>query len=262
MAAPSHHSCFESRPGPVEYAGARINSAEAFQLYLSGPVQSRLKDAGQAQVFESDLRALATTQMASATLSRLLAASNEPSPWEVGEALAECLLTDIWGALWPWNAERDKRTPRASLPGADLVGLVKLDGTVYLLLGEVKSSSDVHAPPQVMMGNSGMIHQVDRLASSLSIQQSLLKWLHVRCKDTELWPLYQEAMAYYLKTGGRQLMLCGMLMRDTEPTDRDLAGRAEVLVKTVSDPTRVRLQAWYCPAPIPTWPALMVGASP
>ena len=48
---------------------------------------------------------------------------------------------------WPWNTVRNRRTPRASLPGADLVGFYRENDTVLLLFGEVKTSSDttVHA---------------------------------------------------------------------------------------------------------------------
>ena len=50
--------------------------------------------------------------------------SPEAEDWEVGEALAECALQHDSGreVHWPWNTVRDRRTPRASLPGTDLVG--------------------------------------------------------------------------------------------------------------------------------------------
>ncbi|MDP2833065.1 MAG: hypothetical protein Q8Q28_07190 [Pseudomonadota bacterium] len=121
---------------------------------MSGPVRERLDDAEHA--FEDDLRGLVTTGMASDVLADLLAAPTIHEDWQVGEALAECLLEDIEGAVWPWNTERDKRTPKASLPGADMIGFVRLDEQVYLLLGETKSSSEANSPPNVMTGRTGI----------------------------------------------------------------------------------------------------------
>jgi len=171
LSRPTYRIEYSSTEGSVTLAGHCIDDADAFRLYLSGPVRERLRDTSPTEVFESDLRVLATTDMASDALSQWLAATVDPSPWEVGEALAECLLADVSGILWPWNSERDKRTPRASLPGADLVGFVRTAGTVYLVLGEVKTSSDRDAPPNVLSGRSGMIHQLDQLAQDLRVNR-------------------------------------------------------------------------------------------
>ena len=37
---------------------------------------------------------------------------------------------------FPWNSDRDKRTPKASLSGADLVGFIENGDEVVLVLGE------------------------------------------------------------------------------------------------------------------------------
>jgi hypothetical protein len=224
---------------------------------LIDSVRARLEDAEQTRSFSDDLRGLVTTDMASETLAGLLSVAPEHEPWQVGEALAECLLQDAEGAIWPWNAERDKRTPRASLPGADLVGFLRAEGQVYLLLGEVKTSSERRTPPNAMSGRSGMIHQLDQLATETRIHLSLLKWLHVRCQQTEFQPLYQEAVGHYLRSGGKLLVLCGLLMRDTVPDAADLATRANSLATKVQVPTSVSLHAWYLPSPIDAWPALL-----
>ena len=89
-------------------------------------------------------------------MENLLRAVPGEKSWTVGEALAECILADdeTREICWPWNFVRDRRTPRASLPGADLVGFCKEGGSVFLLFGEVKASSDKSTPPNVM--NAGM----------------------------------------------------------------------------------------------------------
>ncbi|MYA91718.1 MAG: hypothetical protein F4094_02155 [Synechococcus sp. SB0672_bin_6] len=133
--------------------------------------------------FAADLRGLATTDMATDQVERLLRAVPDPKGWEIGEALAECVLREDsnYEMHWPWNTVRDRRTPRASLPGADLVGFCRLDGAVWLTFGEVKTSSEVKAPPNVMSGGSGMGWQLEGSAKRPDIQRTLLQWLHTRC---------------------------------------------------------------------------------
>jgi hypothetical protein len=194
--------------------------------------------------------------VATDTLENLLQAETDRQPWEVGEALAECVLEEVRGVRWPWNMERDKRTPKASLPGADIVGFLVEDDSVYLALGEVKTSFDDRRPPEVLYGRGGMINQLDRLARDPALHMSLIKWLYARCKSTTFWPMYRQACDRYLRSGGRDIVLFGMLMRDREPHERDLEGRAQSLASQVVAPTRVELIAWYLPRPISQWPQI------
>ncbi|MCI0485980.1 MAG: hypothetical protein L0229_05210 [Blastocatellia bacterium] len=178
--------CFSGSRTCVFWQGNRVTSRDEFAIYLRSTVRGRLIDDEHRIPFESDLRALATTDMASDTLRQLLSFEPSKEPWEVGEALAECLLEEEYSVKWPWNMERDKRAPKASLPGADLIGFIRQNDESSLLIGEVKTSNDSSAPPQVLYGRSGMIHQLDRLASNLEIHWQLIKWLHVRCKNTDI----------------------------------------------------------------------------
>lgn len=255
----NHDACFLGSHAQVTWQGKIVSEVDSFNGYLQGPVRNRLLDEENRTAIEADLRALATTDMATETLSNLLASEPNHEPWEVGEALAECLLADEYGITWPWNMERDKRTPKASLPGADLVGFIEIDGQVFLALGEVKTSSDASAPPGTMHGRSGMIHQLDNLATSPQIHWCLLQWLIPRCKNTDSWPLCQAAIESYLSSGGRALVLFGLLMRDTQPNELDLINRAQALANSLAEPTSARLTAWYLPCDIDKWPALMAG---
>lgn len=257
----NYNSTYFENDSQVSWHGKYVDDQAEFNAHLAGPTRSRLYDEEHQAQFTADLRALATTEMASDTLVQLLASEPEKEPWEVGEALAECLLEEERGVKFPWNSERDKRTPKASLPGADLVGLMEDGDDALLVLGEVKTSSDTNSPPQVMNGKSGMIHQLDTLATNISIHNCLLKWLHTRCKHTDLWPLYEKAAKRYLSSGGRAIKLIGMLMRDTEPNELDLKNRAKQLVTTVSAPTGVELDAWYFPTPIEDWPVVVQGGA-
>ena len=138
--------------GKVRWLGHVIGDADLFKGYLRQTVASRVRD--NASGFEEALRALATTDMASEQLERLRCATPDTKSWEIGEALAECFLeTEPYlDVCWPWNTVRDRRTPRASLPGADLVGFCRQEDDFWLLIGEVKTSSDASSPPGVMSG--------------------------------------------------------------------------------------------------------------
>ncbi|CBN55265.1 hypothetical protein [Kamptonema sp. PCC 6506] len=253
------NSCFSNIQPPVNWHGKRIIDRGEFDTYLQGKVYSRLMDEENPCVAE--LQALATTEMEVGYLEQLLASEQEPESWAIGEALAECLLADINGVRLPWNTARDKRTPKASLPGADLIGFWVEENDVFLLFGEVKTSNDTQTPPGVMKGGTGMIHQLEDLATNRELHQSLLKWLRPRCQQSEFLELYQAATKQYIKSRGRALVLCGLLMRDTNPDERDLKNRAQALANKVAEPMRVELTAWYCPRPIDEWPQTATGGT-
>lgn len=250
----------------VEYSGSASSAhwegrvvvePERFKKFLRETVSLRVADKGS--VFATELRGLATTGMSTEFVERLLNAVPEPAAWEIGEALAECALRDDSGRVvhWPWNSVYDRRTPRASLPGADLVGFYCDGDEVFLLFGEVKTSSDAKTPPGVMNGGSGMAWQLQESATRLDVQHALLQWLHARCHAEPYHELYQRAVSRYLSSGGSELFLVGVLVRDTKPSELDLNARAKSLSAKLGLPTKVNLIAWYLPVPIAEWPKLL-----
>jgi hypothetical protein len=246
--------------GQAFWAGRSIADDPDFLAYLKGPVRSRLEDEEQAGPFAAELSALATTGLGAETVEAVLTGqARERKPWEVGEALAEVLLEDHHQAVWPWNTERDKRTPKASLPGADLVGFVALGETdAVLAIGEVKTSADVSTPPGVMDGRSGMAHQLQQYEGNPDLQGTILKWLRARCRSTDFWPYYESAVGRYLNSGARDFVLFGVLMRDTQPHVLDLENRGKTLGTAASDPTAYQLTAWHLPRPVADWPDLVL----
>lgn len=244
--------CFHAPIGAVEYYGEISHDAAEFSDALRTTIANRAKDKAQADDFQADMAALATTQMATDTLTRLLSEQTRTNAWEYGEALAECIL-EKEGACFPWNMDKDKRTPNASLPGADIVGFKLVNGENFLLIGEVKTSSDLDSPPQVLYGRSGMIHQLDKLASQLRLHRCLLNWLHARCKNHSSWPKFKEAATKYLASEGKEIYMCGFLLRDTNPTQSDLHSRANKLAEKISSPTLAVLRAIYTPIAIDQW---------
>ena len=249
--------------GVAVWEGYEVTDEDAFCSFLAGPVQERAEDAEEKSAFEDELQALATTGMGTEFLAEFLEATPDDKDWEVGEAFAETVLAQDASreVLWPWNEVRDRRTPRASLPGADLVGFCRDDDGFCLLFGEVKTSGDTGSPPQVMYGNKGMTWQLEANATQLGIQHSLLRWLRCRCTSPTLKSVYREAVGRYLNSGGKDLLIIGVLLRDTTCNEKDVKSRARHLAGCLDSPTRVEVFAWYLPLAIAKWPSALGGAA-
>lgn len=248
----------------AHWRGYAVTNEARFKSYINSRVKTRVIDDEVQDPFAAELRGMATTGMATQFVERLLRAVPEEKAWAIGEALAECVLADdeTREICWPWNLVRDRRTPRTSLPGADLVGFCKEGDSVLLLFGEVKTSSDANTPPKVMYGSGGMAWQLKDDATRLDIHHALLKWLRTRCKSDEHRGLYRMAVERYVKSLGKEILLVGMLIRDTEPNELDVTARAKGLTQILGSPTRIEITAWYLPVPIEDWPTLLhVGAS-
>ena len=247
----------------AQWSGHVVVNEDCFKSYVASRVKARVEDDEAEDQFATELRGMAMTGMSTEFVESLLRAVPEEKSWAVGEALAECVLADdeTREICWPWNLVRDRRTPRASLPGADLVGFCKEGDAVLLLFGEVKTSSDANTPPNVMNGSGGMAWQLKDEATRLDIQHALLKWLRARCKSDEHRALYQAAVNRYVQSIGKEILLVGILLRDTEPNELDVTARAKALAENLGSPTRIEITAWYLPVPIEDWPALLhVGA--
>ena len=243
----------------AHWRGLAVVNENRFRAYMAGRVKARVEDAEAHGPFAAELRGMATTGMATEFVEDLLRAVPEEKSWAIGEALAECLLADgrTRDIYWPWNLVRDRRTPRASLPGADLVGFSKEGDDVFLLFGEVKTSSDTRTPPGVMTGSGGMTWQLTEEATRLDVQHALLKWLRARCQSPEHRALYRKAVERYVTSSGKDILLVGTLFRDTNPNELDVIARAKTLGKTLGTPTRIEISAWYLPVPIEDWPMLL-----
>ncbi len=248
---------FNVLEGQVSWHGISMARNDSFHSFINSDVSSRLHDREGRTEFETHLRGLANTGFASESLNTILSAEvKEERSWAVGEALAEAFLGIEHGVTWPWNMERDKRHPNASLPGADIIGF-EIDGAdVRLALGEVKTSADLNTPPGVMSGRSGMTHQISNLANELSLIYQLLKWLLPRCKNTEHEKSYNAAVTLFLDSGNKAFSLFGLLIRDTEPNVLDLQARGHTLANSLHAPTKCQLIAIYLPCSIDDLPIL------
>lgn len=239
------------------WRGVDVADDDVFRSFMTKEVGSRLHDTEGAKEFEACLRGLPGTGFARDNLSAILAAEvPEERSWAVGEALAEAYLESELDVAWPWNKARDVRTPNAILPGADLIGFEVKNGTIRLALGEVKTSGDKGAPPNVMSGRSGMTHQIDVLATNLSVLSKLLRWLFPRCMGTKYEASFKSAVSLFLASGNKAVALFGMLIRDTTPNEMDLKTRGQHFANTLTAPTTCLLAAVYVPCPVEELPGL------
>ena len=135
--------------GCAQWRGHAVVDTSRFRDCVARRVEAHVEDHEARDPFADELRGLSLTGMAAEFVEDLLRAVPEDKPWAVGEALAECVVADgeAREICWPWNLVRDLRTPRASLPGADLVGFCKDGEAALLLFGEVKTSCDANTPP-------------------------------------------------------------------------------------------------------------------
>jgi len=254
---------YEHRDRQAAWRGINVVDGDIYHSFMRNEVASRLHDEEGAQEFETCLRALASTGFALESLNAILAAEiPEERSWAIGEALAEAYLESELDITWPWNMGRDKRTPKASLPGADLVGFEIKNDVIRLVLGEVKTSTDNDTPPNVMVGRSGMIHQIDNLANNLGLINQLLRWLLPRCKHTAHEMSFKMAVTLLLESGNKDVALFGILVRDTQPNELDLKNRGRSLATILRAPATCQLIAIYLPCNIEDLPTLVsVGAS-
>ncbi len=254
---------YEEQDRQVSWRGVSMKDGDAFNSFMSDEVSSRLCDEEGKAEFETYLQNLANTGFARDSLEEILAAgiSEKPS-WAVGEAMAEAYLSRDYKITWPWNTERDKRHPNASLPGADLVGFIVEGEATRLVLGEVKSSTDIKTPPSVMSGRSGLMHQIDNLANDLSLVRQLLEWLLPRCKGPVYETSFKAAVGLFLESGNKALALFGVLIRDTQPNELDLQARGQTMAGKLEYPTTCDLSAIYLPCAIGDLPSRIPGGAP
>lgn len=242
---------YRNDSGVVSWHGVCIKDCDTFNSFIARNVTARLYDEEGGTEFESCLRGIANTGFARNSLNAILAAEvREERDWAIGEAIAEAYLESEHNITWPWNMRRDRRNPNASLPGADLIGFQETKVNVRLVLGEVKTSSDRSTPPGVMNGRSGMLHQIDKLATDLSLICQLLKWLYPRCKGTQYETQFKTAVGFFFDSENKAISLYGILIRDTTPNEQDLEARGQAVSRKLQEPTTCYLIALYLPCQI------------
>ena len=222
---------------------------------MSDEVSERAHDLTLERDVSAKLQDFALTGASAEWLTEFLedAVTRDVLPWQVGEAIAGTVLENSHGVVFPWNTRRDERNPRASLAGADLVGIsIEAHGS-RLVFGEVKSSSHQSSPPSVVTGKSGMTKQLERLIDDKKLQYSLIKWLFARIDDESTKAAFDDALSAFVHSRGESVRLVGVLVRDTTPRSSDVSARGKAIGNKVSAPGSVELHAMYMPRPMADW---------
>ena len=166
--------------------------------------------------------------------------------WMIGEAIAISYLEVHKHCLFPWPTVRDKRTPNASLPGADLVGFYSDSNIDCFLFGEVKTSGEPNSPPGVMSGKKGMTQQLLTLNNSVDIREQLISYLAFRSNNEKWKGKLHNALSRY-QANNTDFKLYGVLIRDIEPNSKDLESCQKKLISSCPPSTKVELLGLYLP---------------
>lgn len=228
---------------------------------LRDAVLERSLDLAFATTVEEHLQSLAQTSFSAEWIGDFIKAA-EPAEildWQVGEAFAEAMLERDHDIVFPWNTRRDERVPRASLPGADLVGLMTAANESLLVFGEVKSSGDPAAPPGVLVGKSGMVQQLERILDDRLVQLTLIKWLVARVPAGTLGKEFNNALSRFVNSQGAAVKLIGALVRDTTPDQADVSNRGRLLGERAQAPGIVDLFVWYLPIEMAAWSGMVAA---
>ncbi|MFP4166826.1 MAG: hypothetical protein ACLFUF_06635 [Opitutales bacterium] len=210
---------FHSEHSNIQVLGYLAASEEACRRYFRERVSAKLAESDGSEELRSHLIELGTTGFDLGELAQQVESSPRVKDWEIGEAFAEVVLEDEHEALFPWPTGFDKRSPIASLPGPDLVGLQR-HAAPRFVFGQVKSSSEQRVPPQVVnSGDHCLRDQMRELREKPSTRQQLISWLLVRMRETEWEGAFNEAVERYASD---ELWLVGVLVsggRDANPDD-------------------------------------------
>jgi hypothetical protein len=74
--------------------------------------------------------------------------------------------------------------------------------------------------------------------------------------------MYTQAVEQLLRSRGKALLIAGVLVRDTGPSESDLRAPARDLAALLSAAARAELYAWYLPIAISDWPSRLGENAP
>jgi len=243
------------------YHGLSFDEAECCDS-LRGSVKDNLNDREERESEVSELRGLLEGTGFRANEQLMIdiqALENDEvdlQNFRIGEAYAEVVLEEHFSCRFHWNERRDARNPNGNKTGADLVGFIEIDGQVLFLFGEVKTSSEIHSPPQVMVNRDGIVNQLQGLYDKDYKRRDLIRYLMNKAKalpDGHQFKndLHSGISSYYNESG--QYQLVGVLIRDVVPNERDISTCYSRLKESILEPAGLRLLALYLPIQKEEW---------
>ena len=97
-----------------------------------------------------------------------------------------------------------------------------------------------------MYGRDGMTQQLENLRDNSVTRDHLVKYLGHRAPGAAWKTVYKQSVQVYLGNP-HDVALFGVLVRDVEPRDTDLRGRAKILATGCPNDTGIELVATYLP---------------
>lgn len=228
----------------IEYTGFSFNDGE-FEQYLCSKVKPRFEDAEWTDMLIKE--SVELTGFSTENLVAVFENREMINEWRIGELVAECILEDKYKVRFYYNSSRDAKNLRSNLTGADLVGFCDIDNEVCFLFGEVKTSCDPNTPPHVLYGKSGMIRQLESLKDNKDKRHDLVKWIASKAIafNGSFKEEYGNALKTYISSKCNKVHLVGVLVRDTQPTEKDIKGRAAALNKNIPKSMSLMLASIY-----------------
>lgn len=262
----SYNTRYNDCEGVVEWTGTEVVTDNDFETFLQSEVKERFDAEEAEEDFENVLQDVATSVWESENVEQHLESYELPTDdrtWKIGEAVAECLLIDRESLILPWNRSLDETKSKVSLPGTDILAFVKIDGATRFLFGEVKTSgADSSIPVSAMYSLRDQMRDHLVKEARNPIHNSILRYLRPRVKlHPEYWQSFKAALRQYMSSERTAIVVSGMLLRDTSPTERDVKSPARSLVHNAEKPTEVWVDAYYLPIAIQEWPEKMREAS-
>lgn len=244
------------------YQGLSFDESEC-RMHLRGPVKDNLLDSEERQDYLAILKTLSTdtgfeaNEQLLADIQVLEEDNVYVQNFRIGEAYAEVVLEEQFHCRFYWNENRDTRNPKGNKHGADLVGFIEINEQVLFLFGEVKTSSETNRrPPQVMTNSDGIENQLRDLNNNPEKRRILIGYLKNKARLLYDGHPFKNDLNAGIKTyysGDNNYNLIGVLIRDVEPDERDVAGSYATLKEQVLEPISLKLLALYLPIPQFEW---------
>lgn len=250
------------------YDGVMFDKAETSAL-LTDKVKDVLLDSPQKQEMLSILQTLQQDtgfQQSQTLLRDIQALQNESADvqtFRIGEALAEVVLQEHFSCRFYWNELRDARNPKGNKTGADLVGFIEIDNEVLFLFGEVKTSSEQKAPPQVMTNPKGIEQQLKDLYQNPKKRLILISYIQNKISldgDEDFKSDFEKAIRTYYQQAAGKYLLYGVLVRTTKINENDIKPSYQRLKQEILEPIGLKLLAIYIPIAKENWLNIINGA--
>lgn len=240
-------SCYVADSAPVIARGI-LFTAEQVDAMLAGPVKDILLDTTGKQELNAILAGLATTDFSQKEIEHILQNDVYYEDWLVGEAIAEAFVGKTAQCEYPWPTSRDLKNTNASPAGCDLTGFQfteNQENPYRFSFGEVKTSYDENSPPSVM---TGLGKQLFGLRDSKDIKADLVRYLALHAQGKDWMHKFQSSVKRYIDSQGADIVILGVLVRDTDVKESDIKGKAVALAGGCPERTDIRLYALYLPA--------------